>query len=294
MAECLNPFYKKDTGEQFPCGKCFNCLQRRASGWSFRLMIEDKYAKSGYFVTLTYDNDNIPLTAKGYMTLDRPGKKPGQKYADLSHIQKFMRRIRFAQFGRSKGDLKYYMCGEYGGISYRPHYHVIFFNLDVKYLIGSRDAKFTQMRFLELDGKVPYECPSWEYGHITVGCVNQASVGYVLKYMSKPKRIPFHENDDRVKEYSTMSKGIGLAYLTPGAVKWHRSDLNSRMYLNVADGIKTAMPRYYKLKLYSDQDRRDICRFLETTRKPKQPLRECDRIFINQEKLKRASQNRKN
>lgn len=38
-------------------------------------------------------------------------------------------------------------------------------------------------------------------------------------------------------------------------VEWHKADLDNRMYLPIEDGKKIAMPRYYKLKLYSDEER---------------------------------------
>lgn len=34
-------------------------------------------------------------------------------------------------------------------------------------------------------------------------------------------------------------------------VEWHKSDLCNRMYINVGDGKKAAMPRYFKDKIYS-------------------------------------------
>lgn len=33
---------------------------------------------------------------------------------------------------------------------------------------------------------------------------------------------------------------------------WHHADLLNRMYCNLPDGKKISMPRYYKLKLYTD------------------------------------------
>lgn len=37
--------------------------------------------------------------------------------------------------------------------------------------------------------------------------------------------------------------------------KWHLNDLNNRMYINIGDGKKAAMPRYYKQKIYTDEQR---------------------------------------
>lgn len=207
MAQCLKPFTKKDTQETFPCGKCPNCSARRVSGWSFRLMQQNKIAETAVFLTLTYDTTKVPLTPKGYMTLDKTtykyviakkGKRKGQlkKCQVSSHLQSFFKDLRKAQFGNAKGNIKYYACGEYGSKYNRPHYHVILFNARLELI---QDA--------------------WPHGSIHYGMdVNEASVGYTLKYMSKPSRIPMHANDDRVPEYALMSKGSEQITLP---LKWY-------------------------------------------------------------------------
>lgn len=199
MAQCLKP-YELKTGERVPCGKCPNCSARRVSGWSFRLMQQNKIAETAVFLTLTYDTNNVPLTPKGYMTLDKttytietlPNGKVRKKQ-NSSHLQSFFKQLRKAQFGNAKGDIKYYYCGEYGSKYNRPHYHVILFNAKLELI---------------------QDC--WPHGSVHYGMdVNEASVGYTLKYMSKPSRIPMHKNDDRVPEYSRMSKGSEQITLLP-------------------------------------------------------------------------------
>lgn len=39
---------------------------------------------------------------------------------------------------------------------------------------------------------------------------------------------------------------------------WHHADKLNRMYINIGDGKKAAMPRYYKNKIYSDEQRKEI------------------------------------
>lgn len=38
-------------------------------------------------------------------------------------------------------------------------------------------------------------------------------------------------------------------------VNWHKNDLENRMYINIGDGKKAAMPRYYKLKIYTHEEK---------------------------------------
>lgn len=218
MALCMTPFTVTDRENDrtigVPCGKCPSCVNRRTSGWSFRLMQQDRVASSSHFITLTYDTRNVPITRNGYMSLN---------YRDT---QLFFKRLRKAHPPGTR--IKYYLVGEYGGKTSRPHYHIILYNVDIN-LIHS----------------------TWHNGNIHYGSVTGASIGYTMKYMSKPSRIPMHKNDDRIPEQARMSKGLGLNYLSSQMIRYHKRDMLNRMHLNLLDGRKIAMPRYYKKKLYS-------------------------------------------
>lgn len=39
---------------------------------------------------------------------------------------------------------------------------------------------------------------------------------------------------------------------------WHYADLYNRMYVNLPGGKKCAMPRYFKQKLYTDEERQEV------------------------------------
>jgi len=206
-----------------PCGRCPACYKRRVSSWSFRLMQQEKIAETAYFITLTYDTKHVPITDKGFMGLAK------------RDLQLFFKRLRKSQDAKKAhrnwqgphSPIRYYACGEYGGKTRRPHYHIIIFN-----------AKLELIQ------------PAWDKGQVHYGVVTGASVGYCLKYMSKVSKIGKAEWDDRIPEFALMSKGLGANYLTPQIVNWHRKDLMNRMYCNLQDGRKVSMPRYYKQKLY--------------------------------------------
>lgn len=225
---CLKPITVKTTPNPVPCGKCSLCRKRKASAWSFRLMQEYKNADNGYFITLTYDSNdltNITITDKGFMALDR------------RHVQGFIKRLRTAHSRLRKEvkrfkSIRYYAAGEYGGKTGRPHYHIIIFNIH-KDLVERE----------------------WRRGGVHIGGLSEASVGYTLKYISKQSQIPKHKNDDRPKEFSLMSKGLGKGYLSNDIVQWHKADLLNRMYVNIAGGKKATMARYYKDRLYTQDER---------------------------------------
>lgn len=172
---CLTPILIKNKsthqGNVVPCGKCAACVKRRISAWSFRLMQEEKVSTSAHFITLTYDTTHVPITQNGFMSISK------------RHVQLFLKRLRKAHSGSQASGIKYYCVGEYGGKTKRPHYHVLLFNCDIEHVE-----------------------PSWKWGQVHYGNVCGASVGYTLKYMSKPSKIPLHRNDDRVPEFSLMSK----------------------------------------------------------------------------------------
>lgn len=235
MAKCYQPFVvKKDTPDeqQVPCGKCPACRARTISGWSFRLMQEAKVSISAHWITLTYAPEHIHnnekgctrITDNGFMTLC------------AKDLELFFKRLRHLHEDFPTGvAIKYFAVGEYGGRFNRPHYHVSLFNARP-----------------ELIQK------AWHHGQVHYGEVTEASVGYTMKYMSKPGKIPMHRNDDRVPEFRRMSKGLGKSYLTPAMCKWHKADPNERMYCNLEDGKKIGMPRYYKTKIYTDAERQEI------------------------------------
>lgn len=247
MAQCISPFYKKETGLSFPCGKCYPCKARRVSGWSFRLMQEAKRSDSALFITLTYNNDTVPITSKGYMTLNKRDVQLFLKRLRIYSVRsKKTRALPKASSLLSKNNkqktpqknnkkqilktkIKYYLAGEYGGKTDRPHYHIILFN-----------SNFDDVEATWLKGDVHY------------GELSEASAAYTLKYISKDTRIPLHKNDDRQPEFSLMSKGLGSNYLTPQIISYHKKALVERFYLTVPGGHKIAIPRYYKKKIYTD------------------------------------------
>jgi hypothetical protein len=212
-----------------PCGKCPNCVARKTSGWSFRLLKQEQVSESALFVTLTYNTEHVPITKNGYMSLDK------------IHVQNFFKRLRKI----SEYKLKYYAVGEYGTERTRPHYHIILFNAKKR------------------DIESAWRLNNKSLGSIYIGNVSGASVGYTLKYLSKPGKIPQHKNDDRKPEFQLMSKGLGKNYLTEQMITWHKDILEERMYVPMQDNKKIAMPRYYKDKIYNESEKNRISRHIE-------------------------------
>lgn len=258
MSKCITPFYHKSTGLSFPCNKCIHCLNRRASGWSFRLRQESQLHEEKYFVTYTYSNEKVHITNNAFSTLV---KTDFQDY--MAQLRKKMPMEKIGKLRRYQ-PVKYYLAGEYGTQSYRPHYHAILFSVKLELIIGVENAiaALTNKEFF-LKGKYEFTHPSWPHGYMTVGEVNEASIGYCLKYISKLGKIPLHENDDRLPEFQLCSKGLGKNYITKQTRKYHNSDLVGRVYLTIENQKKIAMPRYYKQKIYTQLNLQNIGKLTE-------------------------------
>lgn len=219
---CLNP-YRDEKGAAFPCGRCPNCRKNRVRQWMFRLLQEEKQYEEAHFVTLTYDTRTVPITPKGFMSLRK------------KDLQDFWKRLRKAQPGTK---IRYYVVGEYGPKTDRPHYHAVVFGSGADF-IG----------------------PAWNLGEVHIGRVSGASVAYTAGYINKPGgKIPRGDWDDRAPQFSCMSKGLGASFLTPAVERFYLADI-TRNYV-VQDGYKIGLPRYYRKKLpYTDEQREEMAEF---------------------------------
>jgi len=236
---CMRPITiaRDKHAKKRPCGQCPVCRQRYAAGWAVRLQNEERSSSTAHFITFTYATHNLSMSSSGAQTLVK------------SHLQKFFKRLR--QCNVRRGNLlpiKYYAVGEYGSKTKRPHYHALIFNCHVDTIELAWSKRSHSMAQPVSIGEIHY------------GDVTPASIGYTLKYMVKPKSVPHprvaqYYNDDRQREFSLISNGIGLSYLTDNMKSWHLADLHNRRYIVLPDGIKAAMPRYYYEKIYDGYQR---------------------------------------
>lgn len=220
--------YTTREGKTFPCGQCPQCRKRRTDSWVFRMMCEADVSTSAHFVTLTYDDIHLPISPNGYMTLDK------------THVQLFIKRLRY--YLESYGvKIVYYNTGEYGTKFKRPHYHLIIFNLPAD--IDPIDI-FAKAWVCSDTGSIR--------GSVFLGdTFTNDAVAYTVGYINKRRGVKLHERDDRVPEYSTMSKGIGKSYLdNPEVVRFHQQHPSNNFIITPL-GNKIAMPRYFADRLFN-------------------------------------------
>lgn len=257
------------------CGKCYNCKQTRIAQWSFRLLKELEVADNAYFVTLTYDNQHVPITTGRYpMTLLKNSKqdlecriREGLEERSDRSLQGFFKRLRYyeretkilfdykVQKIYEKKPIKYYAAGEYGskgergGKGGRPHYHIILFNIVSATSIAKAWATAVVEKGITVDF-VPF-------GSINIQCtVNSNNIEYTVKYICKEGRAGTGKLDNRVPEFSLMSKGLGKNFITDQIESFYNRRLDINFVVN-EKGHKIPMPKYYVNKMMTDETKED-------------------------------------
>lgn len=212
-----------------PCGQCIGCRLDKARSWAMRLHLEAKDHEANCFVTLTYDEENIPH---------------GNSLVP-EDLQRFVKRLR-KHIEPTR--IRFYGVGEYGDKTQRPHYHLVIFGYDFpdrKRHSGSDDNVLYTSRFLRT---------LWPYGHSTVQDFNFATGAYVSKYAVKKitgeKAKEHYQRFDTdtgevyelYPEFARMSRrpGIGSAWLE----KYHK-DIYPKGYVTNGKGVKIPPPEYF-------------------------------------------------
>lgn len=226
------------------CGSCAPCFLKYTNQWAFRVAIHANSCVQHYCVTLTYNNENLPMsqsktgdTIYSWMTLSR---------AHASGFFKNLRNNHIKKYGKNAPKISYIICGEYGDKFKRPHYHAIIFNCDYDTILSS-----------------------WDKGDIHFGDNNvDASIRYALKYVMKSRLWKLESNKAYERPFVNFSKGIGESLIVlskkrycvvnPDGEFFYRTIRcvsTSELPENLAIGkYKLMLPRYYADKLHQNVD----------------------------------------
>lgn len=215
------------------------CRLERSRQWAIRLFHESKLHPVNCFITLTYDNQHVPVS----FSIER------------RHWQLFMKKLRKSLPQR----LRFYACGEYGDENLRPHYHAIIFNHDFN------DKKFWKYN---KHGDPIYTSETltnlWSMGTCTTQDFTYKTAGYVARYVTKKiggkaaddhySRIsPIDGNRYNVrpeKAWMSTDPGIGTGY-----IEKFKSDYYPSGYI-VVNGRKQSPPDFYFKKLKEEEQHR--------------------------------------
>lgn len=237
MAKCLRPFSLPGVGV-VPCGRCPNCRSNKRQSWIYRLECEARQYPLSLFVTLTYDDEHLPMKRIGSDLFAE--EVPVVSKRD---VQLFMKRLR-RRYEDCK--IRFFLTSEYGTENGRPHYHMILFGFP-----------FTGKKA----GDLLAEC--WQQGFVQAHPLTQREISYTCKYMYEKSAIPSVLQDvEFAKPFMMCSRrpGIGYAWLSEYILDFYRK--HPRDYVMSAHGLRQALPRYYADKLYDD----DMKEFLNELR----------------------------
>lgn len=102
---------------EIPCGSCLECRLEYSRNWANRCVLEASMHDENCFITLTYDDLNLPL-------IDGTNPETGEvtKFKTLvkKDLQLFMKRLRSRLDEKGGIKIRYFAAGEYGDASYRP------------------------------------------------------------------------------------------------------------------------------------------------------------------------------
>lgn len=227
---------------EVPCGMCIACRIAKSREWTVRLMMEKTQWQDSGFLTLTYDNDHVPVTPCGHLTLWPKDLQDFWKRLRIQlHRKKMMEDEQYYQDyethrrmliedpdydGSPPPLLRYFSCGEYGDTTHRPHYHAALFGL------GPKDYDFIRS--------------VWKRGNVVIEPLNEERSRYVASYVEKKIYIDPTKYWDLygccVRPFQRVSQGLGLGYYEKNKDEYW---INLRPTIN---GVSYSTPRYFSTK----------------------------------------------
>lgn len=226
---------------QIPCGKCIGCRIDYSRSWADR-MTYHSFGKeeSSWFITLTYDDIHIEqlehsinydLYALNFDDMTAFIKKLRNKFRDC--------------------EIDYFYSGEYGDNSFRPHFHMIIYNLPLD-----------DLEFWKLDN---FGCPIytselihslWTKGICSISSFAWLNAAYTASYVEKKRdgrALVEYTAVGLTPEACRMSRRPGLAYdyyLENYESIWKNNGLNVSRSVNSSGHL--GIPRYFR-KLAEDK-----------------------------------------
>lgn len=226
-------------GIPFGCGTCINCKKSKYIDWAIRADWENYMQDKGILLTLTYDSAHLVTGALRKM---HPDDALGVLVPD--HIVDFRKKVRTEVTRKISPDLKikFFGCGEYGGETWRPHYHVIIWGID-----------FTDIsldRFTELWGRGFVHDGSDSEGRMRT--ITDKAIKYVVGYTRKKITVGSegyqeYTANNRPKPFPIYPKGLGKEYILD-----HAHDLvvtGTTAY----NGVQMKIPRYAEKLIYKSE-----------------------------------------
>lgn len=229
IQSCKHPIVvrNKYTGEEIsvPCGRCSACTNNRAFALITRCDLESQSHRYSVFATLTYADYDVPQLVRlrscdcshpnelTYIdgetgefidffdsSIKRHTERDIQYVRDTkvlpvlckSDFQKFIKRFRYYANQIEDGvTIRYFLTGEYGETTYRPHGHIILWF----------DSDAIAQQFKEILYK------SWRHGNVyDPHFINGSASSYVAAYVNGIVRLPSIYSHKHIKPFVLFSK----------------------------------------------------------------------------------------
>lgn len=251
--------------DKIPCGKCIGCRLAYSREWANRIMLEMKKYDGDvcWFITLTYDDEHIPhKTMQNQITSEMKQTSTLVK----ADVQNFMKRLRekYERVYQHKG-IRFFLAGEYGETTERPHYHACIFNLPIM-----DELKLVKKNELGQPIWTSEEIEKiWGKGFIAIAKLCWETAAYTARYIMKKQKGPdasdYYQQKGQLPEFTLMSRKPGIAqdYYLQNMDKIYKND-----EIALKNGEKTQKikpPKYYD-KLY-DIDHHDEMKIIKLRRK---------------------------
>lgn len=264
------------------CGECIECRKQKATEWQVRLLEDVKHNKNGKFLTLTFNNESIKKLAKEVTQKTTKTKIiTGYEVNEKGELEPKYKRKEYKD--------------KNGKTRYRYSYRIITEEIELKgYETDNAIATLALRKWLErwrkkygkslrhwmitelghkgtenihmhgivwTDEDIKIIEQTWNYGYIWIGekdengkitnYVNEKTVNYITKYVQK-----MDLDHKYYKSKILTSAGIGEDYFKREDSKRHYYVAGkTRDYYTTNTGHKMKMPKYYRNKIYTDEQR---------------------------------------
>lgn len=240
---------KNENAQLLPCGHCPACKMAAASSWANRMELELQYHENAWFITLTYDEEHVPLRAVwSEETGEIYTENYSLKYEDMQNFWKKLRR-HIEYHKKNCGQLMYFQCGEYGGKTHRPHYHAIVYDLPIK----QEELKIYKKKNGAVYYNVDWITKLWGLGYVVIAPAEWKAMAYTARYTTKKvygkEGKEFYNELGILPEKCNMSKrpAIGARYFEE-----HSKEIYENDKIQLKNGKMCKPPRYFD-KLYDAQ-----------------------------------------
>lgn len=244
---CFHPYYDRFEKVMRPCGYCSGCLRKKANDWKVRLAHEIQLSEQVTFLTLTYDDKNLPQ----------------DKSVDKDAFVKYVKRLRSRLKRRKHKGITYFGCGEYGDKTARPHYHIILFGISAQHYRELfckqeqsdrwiKDTLWTDGFTRPEDVRSPVRASSYVSNYLVKSFRSLKRVK-VRKSDGNGFSYEWRRKDGRKLPFIKYSNGLGAKWLDTIDAQTAK-----REGYVVLGGSKYSVPRYYRERWERDMSIYDI------------------------------------